>query len=183
MLQPSLTTKRLRLEPPDDQHVRHEVALDSDPDVMRFVGDGLPRSAEEVASSHARRMSRAGSGLGFWAGFTERTFVGWWLLTEAEDDHRGGAKLGYRLHKRFWRQGLAFEGAAALLEYGFDVRGLGQIFAETITVHVGSRSVMRRIGMQHIGTRSLEDDVAIVRSDQGAVDYAITADRWRRSVR
>ncbi len=91
--------------------------------------------------------------------------------------------MGYRLHKRFWRQGLASEGAAALLAYGFDVLGLDQIFAETMAVNVGSRSVMRRIGMEHVATRTLGDEVAIEVADQGAVDYAITADRWRRRVR
>ena len=63
---PILRTERLLLIPLADRHVELEVELDSDPEVMRYLG-GRPRSRDEVLESHARRISLADpmDGLGF----------------------------------------------------------------------------------------------------------------------
>ena len=37
--------------------------------------------------------------------------------------------MGYRLRRKFWRQGIATESAIASLSYGFDVLNLKEIFA------------------------------------------------------
>ncbi|WP_166784270.1 GNAT family N-acetyltransferase [Cryobacterium gelidum] len=103
---------------------------------------------------------------------------GGWLLAPADEDERGQAELGYRLLPDFWRQGLASEGAAALLAYGFDDLGLTQIFAEAMTVNAGSRAVMSRICLTYLGTRGEGTSGPITGSGQGMVDYALTNDRW-----
>ena len=178
MIQRILQTNRLTLVPLGDEHLEYEVALDANPDVMRYLGAGEPRERSEVEKHHQERIDEARNGLGFWAGFLGPDFVGWWLLTPEDDDERGQAELGYRLLPDFWRQGLASEGAAALLAYGFDDLGLTQIFAETMTVNAGSRAVMSRIGLTYLGTRGEGNSGPITGSDQGMVDYAITNDRW-----
>lgn len=147
---------------------------------MQYVGDGRPRSAEEVAVAHAGRLARARDGLGFWAGFTGTEFVGWWLLTPATDDPRGDAELGYRLDPSHWKRGYATEGAAALLTHGFQQLGLRQVFAEAMAANVASRAVMNRLGMRQVGTRRPERFASIPGSDDGEVDYVITLEEWQR---
>ena len=87
---------------------------------MRYPGACEPRDRSEVEKQHQERIDAARNGRGFLAGFLGAEFVGWWLLTPEDDDDRGQAELGYRLLPDFWRQGLAAEGAAALLAYGFE---------------------------------------------------------------
>jgi RimJ/RimL family protein N-acetyltransferase len=116
MAQPTLHTERLRLVPLGDEHLQFEIALDSDPEVMRYItGRGL--SAEEVEKAHGRRLAAAREipGLGFWAGFADDEFVGWWILQppNGPDQPRaaGEADLGYRVMRRHGRRGYASEGA------------------------------------------------------------------------
>lgn len=181
MLQPNLTSARLHLVPLEDDHLAHEVALDSDPEVMRFVGAGHPRTVSEVQVAHVERMSRACAGMGFWAGFADTTFIGWWLLRAAENDPRGQAELGYRITHSSWRQGFVSEGASALLDYAFQTLGLSQVFAETMAVNAGSRGVMTRLGLQQIAARPSSEPGLIEGSHLGDVDYAITAKQWQSS--
>lgn len=178
MIQRSITTGRLSLVPMSEEHIEVEVRLDASPDVMRFLGDGLPRDRELVEHHHRQRLAEARDGLGFWVGFMGAEFVGWWLLSPAGDDVRGQAEVGYRLLPDFWRRGLASEGAAALLAYGFNEVGLTQIFAETMAVNEGSRAVMSKLGLTHVGTRGAGVAGAIPGSEHGDVDYVITKDDW-----
>ncbi|TFD76982.1 GNAT family N-acetyltransferase [Cryobacterium fucosi] len=178
MIQVTLQTNRLTLVPLGDEHLEYEIFLDANPDVMRYLGAGKPRERSEVEKHHKERVDAARNGLGFWAGFLGADFVGWWLLAPADEDERGQAELGYRLLPDFWRQGLASEGAAALLAYGFEDVGLTQVFAETMAVNAGSRAVMSRLRLTYLGTRGEGANGPVPGSDQGTVDYAITKDRW-----
>jgi RimJ/RimL family protein N-acetyltransferase len=178
MMQRTLQTSRLTLVPLGEEHLEYEVILDATPDVMRYLGAGKPRERPEVEKHHDGRISAARDGLGFWVGFLEAEFVGWWLLASKENDARGEAEVGYRLLPEFWRQGLASEGAAALLAYGFDEVGLTQIFAETMAVNEGSRAVMTRLGLSYQGTRDAGTMGPILGSEHGNVDYSITKHQW-----
>ena len=60
--QPVLRTARLLLVPLAGRHLGLEIELDSDPEVLRYLG-GRARSAAEVAESHARRMALTGNQL------------------------------------------------------------------------------------------------------------------------
>lgn len=171
MGQSPLHTGRIRLVPLSDEHLEHEVDLDSDPEVMRYLGNGRARTPEQVETLHQARLAAARRvpGLGFWAGFVDGEFVGWWILEPPERADQGPvdgqAELGYRILRRHWRNGLASEGARELLRHGFEDLGLTRIFAETMTVNAGSRDddccwhaarpdVPHRLGGGHLGHRT-----------------------------
>jgi RimJ/RimL family protein N-acetyltransferase len=160
------------------------VELDADPEVMRFLGDGRPRSREEVEARHRERLAAAAvvPGLGFWSGFVGGEFVGWWILQppEREDQGpvKGQAELGYRLLRRYWRQGLASEGARELIRHGFEDLGLDRIFAETMAVNVPSRATMASVGLRHVRTFHLEWDEPLPGTEHGEVEYAISRQEW-----
>jgi RimJ/RimL family protein N-acetyltransferase len=71
MAQETLHTDRITLVPLSDEHLEYEVELDSDPEVMRYLTNGRPRSREEIEVLHRHRLAVAElvPGLGFWAGF------------------------------------------------------------------------------------------------------------------
>ncbi len=183
MTQATLRTNRIRLVPLTDGHLGFEVELDSDPEVMRYLS-GRARTPEEVGAAHLLRLATAKpvDGLGFWVGFVDGQFVGWWILEPPADaDHgpvQAEAELGYRLLRRCWRQGLASEGARELLRHAFRDLDLQRVFAQTMTVNTRSRATMEAIGLRFV--RELEDDAGLPGSELGGVEYAITRDEWRK---
>jgi RimJ/RimL family protein N-acetyltransferase len=190
MGQATLQTSRIRLVPLSDEHLEYEVQVDSDPEVMRFLGNGRPRTRQEVQVLHQSRLAAAQRvpGLGFWAGFGdcgfgEDGFVGWWILEPPQRPDQGPvegqAELGYRLLRRHWRKGLASEGARELIRHGFDDLGLVRIFAETMAVNEASRATMRSVGLRYVRTFHPDFDEPIPGSEHGEVEYAITASEWR----
>ena len=157
MSQAVLRTDRLLLEPLSDAHLEFEVELDGDPQVMRYL-EPRPRTRAEVLARHRQRLAVAGQapGLGFWAGSVDGVVVGWWLLGLPERPDQGPAQgqaeLGYRLLPRWWRQGLATEGAGELVRHAVADLGLRRVFAETMAVNAGSRAVLAAAGLRYVRT-------------------------------
>ncbi|MEU4420449.1 GNAT family N-acetyltransferase [Actinoplanes sp. NPDC024001] len=180
MPQPILRTDRLLLVPLADEHLDLEVELDSDPEVLRYIF-GRSRSREEVIESHATRMDlgRKVDGLGFWMAFgAGDEFVGLMMLPPAPGPEPGVAELGYRLVRRFWRQGLASEVSRELLRHAFQTAGQQRVIAQTMAVNAGSRGVMAAVGMRHVRTFHPVFDDPLPGAEQGEVEYAITREEW-----
>jgi RimJ/RimL family protein N-acetyltransferase len=176
---PVLTTQRLRLEPLTAEHAEHLVMLDGDAEVMRHL-TGRARSRAEVLEEWLPALTRAagpGGVLGYWAGFTRGGFAGWWALNPDADDVRQ-AELGYRLRREVWGQGLASEGALALLGHGFEGVGLERVWAQTMAVNARSVAVMTRIGMTFSRTWVGEWNEPLPGWEQGEVEYALTRADW-----
>jgi RimJ/RimL family protein N-acetyltransferase len=186
MPQPTLRTERLTLVPLADEHLQFEIELDSDPEVMRCI-TGRPLSADEVKRLHRRRVAAADEvpGLGFWAGFADDEFAGWWILQppNGPDQARvaGEADLGYRLLRRHWRRGYASEGARELIRYGFEDVGLDRIFAQTMAVNAASRATMAAVGLTF--TRAFVSgepyDDLVPGAEHGEVEYEVTRTTWQ----
>ncbi|KAA9380749.1 GNAT family N-acetyltransferase [Microbispora cellulosiformans] len=186
MPQATLRTDRIELVPLSDDHLEDEIELDADPEVMRYL-TGRARDRAEVEVLHRRRLAAAErvDGLGFWAGFVDGRFAGWWILeppTRADQGPvEGQAELGYRLLRRRWRQGLASEGARELLRHAFEDLRLTRVFAETMAVNTASRATMRAIGMRHVRTFHPDWEEPLPGSHLGEVEYAITREQWLAS--
>jgi RimJ/RimL family protein N-acetyltransferase len=56
-------------------------------------------------------------------------------------------EIGWRLDRECWGQGLATEGAHAVLQYAFESLGLQEIVSFTVPMNLRSRGVMERLGM------------------------------------
>jgi len=183
MPQQTLHAERLTLVPLADEHLKWEVELDSDPEVMRYLS-ARASTREEVEAGHARRIAAAQKvdGLGFWVGLVDDEFVGWWTLQPAhgpdQPDDPGVADLGYRLLRRHWGKGLASAGARELLRYGFDDVGLDRIIAQTLTVNAASRAVMERVGLSFVRTFPSLMTAPVEGVDEGEVEYEMTREQW-----
>ncbi|GAB3270419.1 GNAT family N-acetyltransferase [Kineosporia babensis] len=187
MAQATLTTSRLLLAPLAPEHLNHEIELDSDPQVMRFLFNGHPRPRADIVESHHRRLAvpKEHPGLGYWAGHLDGAFVGWWLLQPILDESEAGpkarpheAEIGYRLLPRFWRQGLAGEGSIALLRHAFADLALHRVMGQTMAVNEASRATLSRIGLVYVRTFHEKWDEPIPGAEHGEVEYAITAEKW-----
>lgn len=91
----------------------------------------------------------------------------------------GRPELGYRLLRRYWRQGLASEGARELIRHGFQDLGLQRVFAETMAVNVASRATLAAVGMSQVRTFHLDRADPIPGAEHGDAEYEITSDTWR----
>ena len=187
MTQSTLSTERLQLVPLSGAHLELEIALDADPEVMRYL-TGRALSRAEVERAHQLRIAAAREvpGLGFWAGFAAGEFVGWWILQPPHGPDQpkvaGEADLGYRLMRRHWRRGYASEGARELIRYGFDDLGLNRIFAQTMAANTAARATMSAAGLSHVRAFiSGPYDDLVSGAEQGEVEYEITRSTWQRN--
>ena len=159
--------------------------LDSDPEVMRYLL-GRARTPEEIDAVWGPRCADTAAdaaGLGWWVGFSDGDFLGWWDLGRSDSSPSSPprpdeAEIGWRLVRHHWRKGLATEGARALLRHAFETVGLQRVWAETMAVNAGSRGVMRKLGMRHVRTEVHQWDDPLPGSEHGEVTYEITATEW-----
>ncbi|MEU3471233.1 GNAT family N-acetyltransferase [Rhodococcus sp. NPDC006774] len=187
MTRPVLNASRIELRPMTLQHLPFLHGLDSDPVVMEFLL-GRARTSNEIDDFWAPRCAERiadEAGLGWWVGFENDDFLGWWDLGRSSPApdvpvNFDEAEIGWRLMRRCWGRGLATEGALLLLDYGFRTLELQRIWAETKAVNLASRGVMRKIGMRHVRTEFRAWHDPLPGADQGEVLYEITAREWNR---
>ena len=87
-------------------------------------------------------------------------------------------EMGWRLAPETWGQGLASEGASALVHWGFETGGYDRIVATTMAVNQASRRVMEKIGMTYARTTPTESSDPIPGREHGEVWYELTRSGW-----
>ncbi|MFH8384869.1 GNAT family N-acetyltransferase [Kitasatospora sp. NPDC018058] len=179
-----LGTERLVLRRFTGADVDDLVALDGDPEVMRYLTGGKASAREWVEGTliplYLEHYRRYGD-LGWWA-VEERdggAFLGWFEFRPTEEGERGEVELGYRLRRAAWGRGYATEGARALIRRGFTGSGVERVVAYTMAVNAGSRRVMEKCGLSYVRTFHEDYPEAIPGSEHGEVEYAVTAGEWQ----
>jgi ribosomal-protein-alanine N-acetyltransferase len=155
-----LFTERLRLEPFNELHLEGLHAMNSRPEVMRYIS-GQPETREQTAASIAR-VQRC------WAAWG----TSWWALIEAQSGRIVGAgsvqhlrreaepvadlellranplEIGWRLHPDFWHQGFASEAAVRMAAFAFEDLAVAELLAVRHPDNAASARVMDRLGMR-----------------------------------
>ena len=149
-----IESARLRLRRLRPSDAPAMVSLDSDAEVMRYIGSppGL-RSPEETAERVRRWIDADHGPLGWWIveGRADGVFHGLGLLLPMPEG--GDVEVGYRLARRSWGRGIATEAAAALVDYAFRVLGLPRTVAVVYPENRASRRVLEKLGFVHDGLR------------------------------
>ncbi len=167
-----LVTARLTLRPVTPTDRADLVALEADPDVMRFLNGGVP--VPEAGLPEGDFLTPRGDEPEVLAAHGASGFVGWFAFFDdgLADGLRTG-ELGYRLARSAWGQGFASEAAAALVTLALGPRGFDRVRAETMAVNAGSRRVLEKAGLSHVGTIFPAYSNPIAGSEQGEVVYEI----------
>ncbi|CAM5235340.1 N-acetyltransferase [Streptomyces spiroverticillatus] len=183
MSQKILHTERLRLVPLSAEHLEHQLALDSDPEVMRHLGGA--RSPEQVQAALRGNLADAERvpGLGYWAGFVQEDFAGYWLLrppgSADEEPTPGHAELGCKILRRHWRQGLGSEGSRELLRHGFEDLGLTRISAMAAAANTASQATLTALGLRYVREFEANAEWFPPGADLCTAEFEIKQGDWR----
>ena len=130
----------------------------SDPEVVRYIDDGSPIDRESCWRGIALFIGHwTLRGYGWWA--VEERATGLFLGRIGLYNPEGwpGIELGWMLRRDVWGRGLATEGAAAAMDYGFDVVGADHLISLIDPANERSISVAEKLGeryerrLEHVG--------------------------------
>ena len=149
-----LETERIRLREFDENDEENLFDLDSDPEVMRFLTNGVTTPRDQVKGMLDRIITmnkKHGGRFGYWAAIEKETgfFLGWFLFRPArrDPDNVKRIEIGYRLKKMAWGKGYATEVSKQLVKKGFTELDVEEIFALAMKSHAASQHVMKKCGL------------------------------------
>ncbi|MEO9964751.1 MAG: GNAT family N-acetyltransferase [Reichenbachiella sp.] len=148
---PLITTDRTYLQSPDKLTIEQVRMLDIDPDIMRFITDGKPKTGDQSKQwleTKLREYQKNGYGLMPAYLNCNNEFIGWAGIKHLENTPK--IEVGYRLHKDFWGQGLATEITLAVIEYARHQLGINELVAITALENEASKNVLRKCGFEYV---------------------------------
>ncbi len=150
-----LTTQRLILREPieGDAEALH-AAVFGDPVAMRYIGDGSPRTIEQVRTSQGRKIDC----------FQKHGVTLWTVILRETGEIVGDCgvipiawqgpafELAYRFGPRAWGRGLATEAGRAALTHAWEVTDLAEVVGVTDLGNAASQRVLAKLGFEDLGT-------------------------------
>jgi RimJ/RimL family protein N-acetyltransferase len=153
-MQAALGTERLILRRWRDGDRDAFSMLNADPRVMQFFPECLTREQSDSIIDRIEKHFDA-HGFGLYAAELRATgefagFIGLAVPT-FEAFFTPCVEIGWRLAVAHWNQGLATEGARAVLEFAFTEIELKEVVSFTTRGNLPSRRVMEKLGMYYAG--------------------------------
>lgn len=179
---PTLRTERLVLRRWRDDDREPFAAMNADPAVMRYFPSVPDRAASDALVDRIE-ASFTTRGFGLWAVEVPGVapfagFVGL-AVPPFEAHFTPAVEVGWRLAAWSWGRGYAPEGAAAALDFAFDVVGLDDVVSMTTPVNTPSQRVMQKLGMTRDPADDFDHPALPDWEHRRHVLYRITAERWR----
>ena len=131
--------------------------MNADPRVMEFMPARLSREeSNQLLDRIEKHWQQKGFGLYAAELGADHSFIGYLGLAVPSFQARFTpcVEIGWRLCAAHWGQGLATEGARAVVRHAFEVLQLDSLLSFTVPANARSRRVMEKLGM----TRDPGDD-------------------------
>jgi RimJ/RimL family protein N-acetyltransferase len=174
------STARLILRRPEESDAEPMMAMDADPEVMRYIATGAVREPDrDRALAAIARQRRQWDEQGFgWCSIIVREtgqYAGWTALAVPAflPEILPAVEIGYRLRRDHWGQGYATEAAAELLRFGFTGAGLDKIVSIRHIDNMQSRHVQDKLGLR------FELRTTVPAWDQPVAVHSITRQEFR----
>lgn len=170
-----LETKNLIINAPELADFNNLYALQTDADVMKYIGQGVRTEAEimmglEKAIAHYKKH---GFSLGCVFEKESAQFVGRaGLIYTAYNDTQPDVEVAYALHRTAWNKGYGIELAKTMIHWGFQNLSVDKLVADIHPKNDRSRRVLEKAGMHYVGIGTYErNEVAWYSIHRSSVDY------------
>ncbi len=153
-----IITERLILRKITPDDLEDMFLLDSNPDVVKYVGiQPLTKKEQSLTMIENIINQYQNNGTGRLAVIEKETnrFIGWSgikLLTEEVNGFKNVYELGYRFLPEFWGKGYATESALASLDLGFNQLNADKIYAYADVDNDSSNHILTKLGFENKGT-------------------------------
>jgi RimJ/RimL family protein N-acetyltransferase len=149
------STARLVLRSPEESDVKPLMAMDADPEVMRYIGTGaiIPPDRDRALQAVTRwREQWDEQGFGMCSVIVRETgdYAGWVMLAVPAflPEILPAVEIGWRLRREYWGQGYATEAATELLRFGLARTGLDRVVSIRDIDNARSKRVMDKLGLR-----------------------------------
>ncbi len=155
-----LETDRLLLRPLAAADIDCLMAMDTDPEVMRYIPGSLV-APDNTADYRAGLLAdfAAGERFKFFYAIEMKDApgdaVGWILLRPTEDGE--WIELGYRLPQRMWGRGIVPEGSRACIKAAFDIWQVPEVMAVVDDGNDKSVRVLEKLAFKPHGKLHIYD--------------------------
>lgn len=155
-----IETERLIIREIDYVDTDDMLAMHSDPEVHRYLGNNTITSKEKIEEAiTSLKQQYADYGVGRWAMIekTSNEFIGWTgleFVTQKTNNHIHYYDLGYRLMKKYWGRGYATESALASVDYACNTLKIDVLNAIADCENAVSNHILQKVGLQCIETFS-----------------------------
>jgi ribosomal-protein-alanine N-acetyltransferase len=181
---PTFETGRLRLRTLRPKDREFLAALDTDPDVMRYIHNGpLSEKAAMRWAETQIKMAPLRWHLHKWIVELreDQTKVGWVELSKfrgvvdpKEKRLSDDINLGYQFDKGFWGQGFASDAVRAVLGHAFDELDLDRVVAFPRKDNVRSTRLLEKMRFRRRPARRYRDE-----SGHACQLFVLSAETWR----
>jgi ribosomal-protein-alanine N-acetyltransferase len=160
-----LETERLILRKFIEEDYKRLFLLDSDPEVMKYIGIPPLTKVEESKGVVKMIMQQyEDNGLGRLAVIEKESglLIGWSglkLHTSEINGYQNFYDLGYRFLPETWGKGYAFESAKASLEFGFKELNADVIYANAHSENIASNKILTKLGFENKGEFTEPDGI------------------------
>ncbi|NOT38376.1 MAG: GNAT family N-acetyltransferase [Saprospiraceae bacterium] len=157
-----LETQRLRIREISLEDLDGLYALDSDPEVHRYLGNNPVTDKKELEDVvRFIQQQYKDFGIGRWAVLDKETgdFLGWSGLKYVTTEINGYSNyydLGYRFIRKYWGQGIATESALAIISHAFQNMKLDDVYSMVELENAASNKLLLKIGMKYKNTFDYE---------------------------
>ncbi len=153
-----LETNRLIMRPFEETDAEGLFLLDSNPEVMKYVGGIVSTEVEQsrqMIEFIQNQYKENGVGRLAVIEKSSNILIGWSglkYLTKEINGMKNVYELGYRFLPEYWGKGYATETAIAALNYAFNEIKTDVVYAMAVTENAGSNHVLRKLGFEELGT-------------------------------
>lgn len=153
----SFETARTYIRPltKDDYPVILEMYVEKDS--FKFIKPLRDLSVEEYSTFIDKKMVQNESEIGFWCVFSkeDNAFLGTVNLNEFATT--GKIQIGCHLKRAIWNKGYGLELMKAVLNYGFESRGLNKVYGVYEDEHFVSAKLMEQLGFTFLEKMTFGD--------------------------
>jgi len=147
----TLETDRIRLMPWHFADFAAFRPIATDPDVMRYIHNGVPWNDDQIREFVRRQMRHAAANqFCLWriVRKPDGKMLGFCGLQLLKIEGQRDVEIGWWLAKTCWRRGIATEAARAAMRFAFDKAKLRRVIAIAQPENDASVRIMRKLGMR-----------------------------------